>query len=56
MITSSRALQAGSEEMLALGITSWMSGAAGPDAVAASRIVAETIIMWRAVLKSKFEP
>jgi hypothetical protein len=32
-----------------------MRGEEGPDAVAASRIVAETIIMWRAIMNSKLE-
>ncbi len=55
MIDSARVDQAQHEGYLALGISSWMRGEDGPDAVAASRIVAETVLMWRAVLKSKFE-
>lgn len=55
MITSCREAQAGHEGALAVGITAWMSGDDGPEAIAASRIVAETIIMWRRILESKFE-
>ena len=55
MITSCRITQVQHEGALAAGITEWMAGADGPSAVAASRIVAETIIMWRAILNSKLE-
>lgn len=55
MITSARADQVRHEGNLAAGITAWMSGEGGPGAVAASRIVAETIIMWRTWLDSKME-
>ncbi len=54
MIASCRADQTQHEGYLADGITQWMRGEDGPPAVAASRIVAETLIMWRAVLRSKF--
>ncbi len=52
MIDSARADQAKHEGHLAAGITEWMRGESGPNAVAASRIVAETIIMWRAEWRS----
>lgn len=55
MITSARADQAQHEGYFAAGITSWMRGEDGPSAIAASRIVAETVLLWRTVLKSKFE-
>ncbi len=48
MIDSARVDQAQHEGCLAAGITEWMRGESGPDAIAASRVVAETIIMWRA--------
>jgi hypothetical protein len=53
MIDSARADQAQHEGLLADGISRWMRGEDGPEAVAASRIVAETIIMWRVILNSK---
>lgn len=55
MIASSRIAQAQHEGHFAHGISSWMRGDDGPDAVAASRIVAETLIMWKRLLDSKFE-
>jgi hypothetical protein len=55
MITSSRSDQSQHEGYLALGITAWMRGEDGPDAVAAGRIVAETILLWRRIMESKFE-
>jgi len=55
MIEVARADQVRHEGFLAAGITSMMRGEDGPSAVAAGRILAETVIMWRAVLQSKFE-
>lgn len=55
MIDSARVDQAQHEGLLANGISAWMRGENGPDAEAASRIVAETILMWRAILNSKLE-
>lgn len=55
MITSCRAAQVAHEGVLASGITAWMQGDTGPEAVAASRLVAETFLMWRRVLESKFQ-
>lgn len=43
------------ERRLAEGITMWMRGEDGPDAVAASQLVAETIIMWRMILETKIQ-
>ncbi len=48
MIDSSREDQAQHEGCLAAGISSWMRGENGPEAISASRVVAETILMWRA--------
>ncbi len=53
MIASCRADQTQHEGSLAAGITDWIRGENGPGAVAASRIVAETIIMWRVIMRSK---
>jgi hypothetical protein len=55
MITSCRAAQVGHEGEFATGITQWMAGDDGPNAEAASRIVAETFLMWRTWLKSKMQ-
>ncbi len=55
MIASCRADQAAHEGYLAEGISCWMRGDDGPKAIAASRIVAETFIMWRTILNSKLE-
>jgi hypothetical protein len=55
MIASCRADQADHEGYLAEGMSSWMRGEDGPQAVAASRIVAETFLMWRAIMNSKLE-
>lgn len=55
MIDSARADQARHEGYLAAGLTSWFSGEGGPQAVAASRVLAETILQWRALMASKFE-
>ncbi len=53
MITSCRADQTQHEGYLADGITQWMRGEDGPSAVAASRVIAETVIMWRVLMRSK---
>jgi hypothetical protein len=53
MITSCRITQAGHEGELAAGMTEWMRGDESPNAIAASRIVAETILLWRVILNSK---
>ena len=55
MITSARVDQAQHEGYLAAGLTAWMRGEDGPEAVAASRIVAETIQLWRVILESKIQ-
>lgn len=55
MITSSRIDQARNEVLLADGITDWMRGDDGPNATAAARIVAETVILWRLILDSKIQ-
>ncbi len=55
MIDSCRRDQVRHEGRLASGITSWMRGDDGPGAIAASRIVAETVIMWRILLDSKLQ-
>lgn len=39
---------------LSMGLASWMRGDDGDDAEAAGLIVAETMMMWRKVLESKF--
>lgn len=54
MIASCRADQTQHEGYLADGITQWMRGEDGPSAVAASRIVAGVVIMWRRIMRSKF--
>lgn len=53
MIASSRVDLAKSEALLADGMTAWFRGDEGPSAVAAGRIVAETVLMWRIILESK---
>ncbi len=55
MIDSSRQGQERNEGRLASGITSWMRGEDGPDAIAAGRIIAATIIKWDIILDSKLE-
>ncbi len=55
MIASSRLAQVQNEVLLADGMTSWFRGDDGPNAIAASRIVAETILMWRLILESKIQ-
>lgn len=55
MIDSARVAQAQHEGHLADGISSWMRGEDGPNAIAAGRIVAETIIMWRAIMNTRIE-
>lgn len=55
MIASCRETQAVHEGAFESGLSAWMRGEQGADAVAAGRIFAETIHMWRAVLKSKFK-
>lgn len=55
MIASRRVVLAAHEGFFAHGLTEWMAGDEGPDAIAASRIVAETFIMWRRVLLDKFK-
>lgn len=55
MIASCRADQTQHEGYFAEGISHWMHGENGPDAIAASRLVAETILMWRRLLISKFD-
>ncbi len=55
MIDSCRLDQVQHEGYFAEGITMWMRGEDGPQAIAASRIVAETLIMWRRILSTKFE-
>lgn len=55
MIASARIAQTENEVIFADGITAWMRGEDGPSAVAASRLVAETIIMWRVIMNSKLQ-
>lgn len=55
MITSARVALAQHEGELAVGLRAWALGDEGPNAVAAGRILAETIIMWRTILNSKLE-
>ena len=55
MITSSRIAQAENECLFAEGISAWMRGEESPSAVAASRLVAETIVMWRVIMNSKLQ-
>lgn len=53
MITSCRSDQLQHEGLFAEAVTDWMHGETGPHAVAASRIVAETILCWRLIMRSK---
>ncbi len=55
MIASSRIDQAQNEVLLADGLTQWFGGDEGPNAVAAGRILAETVLMWRKILESKLQ-
>lgn len=55
MIASARIDQAQNEALLADGMTAWFRGDDGPNATAAGRIVAETILMWRLILESKIQ-
>ncbi len=55
MIDSARATQAAHEGHLAIGIASLIRGEDGIEAVAAGRVIAETIIMWRTLLDSKLQ-
>lgn len=47
MIDSCRQDQTKHEGYLADGLTSWLRGENGPEAMAASRVVAETFLIWR---------
>lgn len=55
MITSARVDLARSEALLADGMVDWFRGEQSPNAIAAGRIAAETVIMWRRIMQSKFE-
>lgn len=55
MIDSARVDLARSECSLADGLLQWVHGDEGPNAIAAGRILAETVIMWRVVLRSKLQ-
>lgn len=66
MIAEARETQAGHDGELAHGLTLWLAAIhkgpnengvieMPPDAEGAAGIVAETIIMWRAIMKSKFK-
>lgn len=55
MIDSARVAQAQHEGYLLHGIRSLVRGEDGPEAEAAGRILAETLLMWRAILNSKIE-
>lgn len=55
MIASSRVEQLQSEILLEGGISDWIRGEEGPNAVAAGRILAETLIYWHRVLKGKMQ-
>lgn len=44
-----------SEWELADGLAAWMRGEDGPDVEATRLVLAETLLMWRAVLKSKMK-
>jgi hypothetical protein len=53
MITSCRSDQLQHEGLFAEAVTDWLHGETGPHAVAASRIVAETVLYWRLIMRSK---
>ena len=55
MIASSRIDQAQNEALFAEGIAAFVRGDEGPQAVAAGRVLAETIIMWRVIMNSKLQ-
>lgn len=53
MIASCRTDQLQHEGLFADAVTSWMHGDTGPSAIAASRIVGETFLYWRLIVRSK---
>ncbi len=53
MIASCRTDQLQHEGAFADAFTGWMHGETGPDAIAASRIVGETFLLWRLIVRSK---
>lgn len=55
MIASCRATQAAHEGYFEQGLSAWMRGEESAEAVAAGRLFAETMIMWRALLRSKMQ-
>ena len=55
MINSARDAQLAHEGLFAEGITAMMRHEDTADSVAASRIVAETVLMWRLICKSKMK-
>ncbi len=55
MITSCRHDQTQHEGYLAEGLTMWMRGEDSVQAIAASRVVGETVLMWRTILNSKLQ-
>lgn len=55
MIAARKEIQLGSAGEFSAGLASWIAGERDADAEAASMIVAETVMMHRAWLDSKFE-
>jgi hypothetical protein len=55
MIASSRIDQAQNEVIFADGIAAFVRGETHPQAVAAGRLLAETVIMWRVIMNSKLQ-
>lgn len=55
MIASSRIDQLQSEALFADSFIQLVQGDDGPNAIAAARVLAETVLLWRLVLNSKIQ-
>lgn len=55
MIEAARVAQLEQPGEFATAMSSWMQGGDGVEEEAAGQIVAETFLMWRKVLESKFK-